>query len=193
MSIEPMAQAELLRDCRDQLARVDERARELTGSLTEDQLRWCPPDGGWSIGQVFAHLVASNGSYLPRLREAFAEQRSASNGSGERLWKPTFFGRMLIRSLDPRSQRRMPTPAGWRPAADRPSGTLEAFLACQREIADLTRTAETVDLVRTRVSSPVSRLIRLNAGDAFRVFVVHDWRHLGQIERVIARPGFPSA
>ena len=188
-----MPQSELLRDCRSQLERVDARARELTGSLTEDQMRWTPPDGGWGIAQVFAHLVASNGSYLPRLRDAFTKQRRAGTGSGERLWKPTFFGRMLIRSLDPRSQRRMPSPAGWRPRSDRPSGTLEAFLACQREIAELTEAATEVDLVRTRVSSPVSRLIRLNAGDAFRIFVVHDWRHLGQIERLTGRPGFPSA
>jgi hypothetical protein len=100
---------------------------------------------------------------------------------------------MLIRSLDPRSQRRMPSPGSWRPRSDKPSGTLEAFLACQREIAELTQAAEEVDIVRARVSSPVSRLIRLNVGDAFRIFVVHDWRHLGQIERVIARPGFPAA
>jgi hypothetical protein len=32
-------------------------------------------------------------------------------------------------------------------------------------------------------SSPVSPLIRLNLGDAFRVLVVHCHRHLGQVER----------
>jgi hypothetical protein len=36
-----------------------------------------------------------------------------------------------------------------------------------------------------------SRLIRLNLGDCFMVGVAHARRHLGQIERIRAQPGFP--
>jgi hypothetical protein len=50
-----------------------------------------------------------------------------------------------------------------------------------------------VDLVAARLSSPASRLIRMNLGDAFRILVVHGRRHLGQIERVLARDAFPRA
>jgi hypothetical protein len=44
---------------------------------------------------------------------------------------------------------------------------------------------------RLRIASPLSRLIRLNLGDCFMVGVAHARRHLGQIERIRAQPGFP--
>ncbi len=47
---------------------------------------------------------------------------------------------------------------------------------------------------KLRMTSPVTPLVRrLNLGDAFVIIVVHAQRHMRQIERVIAAPGFPGA
>jgi hypothetical protein len=184
---EELPQDELLRDGEAQLLQVNDEARRLAAELTPDQLEWVPPDGGWSIAQVFAHLTTANGSYLAPLRRAIERDRASGKPASHRTWRPTFFGGMLIRSLEPSARRGMPSPKIWRPGAGQAAGALEAFLASQESVLDLVRSARGIDLVRARLSSPVSRLIRLNVGDVIRVLVVHDWRHLGQVKRVLDR------
>lgn len=183
-------QEQLLKDCAADVERIDAEARRLAAGLSQAQLQWIPPDGGWSIAQVFAHLIQANASYFDRMREAIA---SGSRREGEATWRPTLFGGLLYRSLEPSNRRSAPSPKIWRPASHPPADTLDNFLAAQATLAGLIRDAANIDLVRTRLSSPVSRLVRVNLGDAFQVLVVHDWRHLGQVERILARPGFPTA
>lgn len=186
-----LTQRALLEDCARELEKINEEARRLAESLNEEQLRWTPPDGGWSVAQIFDHLASANGSYLPGIRVAIARQRGDGSNRSTAPWKPTFFGRMLVRSLDPSSTRALPAPRIWRPSTQASPRALETFLESQAAIAELVHEAEGIDLNRARLSSPVSRFIRLNVGDAFRVFVVHDWRHLGQVRRVMAREDFP--
>ena len=40
------------------------------------------------------------------------------------------------------------------------------------------------DWMRVRMGSPVSPLIRMNAGDAFTILVTHAERHFRQIDRI---------
>lgn len=189
----PMEQAEFLRDIVEQLGRIDAEVERRAAGLTAAQLAWSPPDGGWGVGQIVAHLATTNESYLDRLASALHEARRRSGGGPLPPWRPSFFGRLLIRSLDPSSTRRVPTPRAWRPHPQAPADALPRFLESQRRLAALAEAAEGVDLNRARLSSPASRLVRLNAGDALRTFVVHGWRHLAQIDRVLARNDFPGA
>jgi hypothetical protein len=184
-------QDELLRGCEEEMGRIDEEARRLVSQLTDTQLAWPPPDGGWSIAQVLAHLAVTNRSYTDRIRRAIERDGAAGAARANPAWRPSLLGGMLIRSLEPTNRRRTPSPRMWRPSTDSPAGTLSAFLESQATIRELIRSARDVDLVRARLASPVSRFVRLNVGDAFRIFVVHGWRHLGQIRRVIEREGFP--
>jgi hypothetical protein len=55
------------------------------------------------------------------------------------------------------------------------------------------RRAATLDWRRTRTTSPISPLIRLNLGDCFTILVVHAQRHLGQIDRLRGRSDYPPA
>lgn len=189
----PMEQAEFLRDIVEQLGRIDAEVERRAAGLTAAQLAWSPPDGGWGVGQIVAHLATTNESYLDRLASALHEARRRSGGGPPPPWRPSFFGRLLIRSLDPSSTRRVPTPRAWRPHQQAPADALPRFLESQRRLAALAEAAEGVDLNRARLSSPASRFVRLNGGDALRTFVVHGWRHLAQIDRVLARNDFPGA
>ena len=187
----PIAQAELLRRSASEIEAIRTEAQRLTGSLTSAQLRWAPPEGGWSVAQVLDHVVTASSSYFERMQGAAAGGRMRS-GEG-RPWKPSFFGGMLIRSLEPANRKKYPSPKVWRPEQRDLPDALPAFLEAHRTLAGIVSSAAEVDLVRTRLSSPVSRLIRLNLGDAIRVLIVHAQRHLGQAERLIARPDFPGA
>ncbi len=185
-------QEELLRDTEVQLARINDEARALAADLSGEQLHWPPPGGGWSVAQVFEHLAASNESYLTRIPEVLQRARTAGAAPNGAIWKPSFFGNLLIRSLDPSSTRSMPAPKIWRPTHTRPDGALERFIRSQEQIAALIPGARGVDLTRIRVASPASRLVRVNLGDVFRILVVHGQRHLGQVQRVTGEEEFPE-
>ena len=178
-----------------ELSAADARIARAAGGLGPLQLQWRPPEGGWGVGDVLEHLVASNEDYLVRLRALVAEGaraavRAARPGGGADGWRPSLIGGFLARSL--RAPRRLPAPKIWRPSSAPRADALERFLAGEREIARLLRESLDLDWRRTRFASPVSRLVRLSLGDAFEVLAAHSARHAGQIERVRARGDFPG-
>ena len=151
------------------------------------QLGWRPPDGGWSIAQVLEHLIVTEESYLPALQGAL--QKTVATTSSE--WTPSLIGGFLIRSQLPEAKTKMKTPARWQPGPGSRANPVQEYIATRERLLELMRQADGKDLRRARLSSPAARFIRLNAGDAFMTLVVHTQRHLRQIERIKAHPGFP--
>lgn len=176
---------------------LEERAREVRASiatiaqlrdeLSYLQLGWRPPDGGWSIAQVFEHLMISDVSYLDRMREMVDHGKR-----GDTPWKPTFGGGLLIRAVSPAQKRKSQAPRIYRPPAEPRANVVEAYLALRTNFLELIERADGVDLRRNRMVSPVTPLIRPNLGDAIMVLTVHTQRHLQQIERIRAQPAFPA-
>jgi hypothetical protein len=163
-----------------ELDRIEPRTRVAVTGLHEAKFREPPPDGGWSVAQVFEHLCRSNGSYLDGpLPNAVA--KSVERGESERPWKPSFVGGWLTQSLM-EGARPQPSPRLYRVGPDVRANAVDEFLAGVRRLRELMRQADGHDL-RVMFSSPVSPLFRVNVGDAFRVLVVHSHRHLGQAER----------
>lgn len=190
LSAPPATQDPEIAHLLERVTRASERARALADGLSEAQLRWTPPSGGWGVGQVLEHLVVSGSLYLERMRGA-VEGAAAKGKPRGRGWKPSLLGRFLVSGLDPSSQRKLPAPKVFRPASEPRPDVLGAFLGAQDELVDLLRRADGYDVSRIRMASPVSPLLRVNLGDAFRILAVHAERHLGQAERVLAEPGFP--
>ena len=98
----------LLRDLRA----INARAEQIPRTVSQAELDWQPPDGGWSVSQVFDHLCVVNDSYLKVLYELVPDSR-ASFGAANTDWKPSLVGRLLARSME--SKRKLPTPKIWRP------------------------------------------------------------------------------
>lgn len=162
---------------------LDERAAELE-HVDRAALDWQPPEGGWSAGQVLEHLCVANDSYLAELRTLLSRSEPAAHNGGDPMWRPSFAGRLLARSME--SPRKLPAPKIWRPApAPRPNVIAE-FLARQREIHALIRRSMGTEWRRVRMASPVSSFIRMNIGDAFTVLVRHAERHFRQIDDRLA-------
>jgi hypothetical protein len=177
---------------------LEERAREVRASiatiaelraeLSDLQLAWRPPDGGWSIAQVFEHLIISDASYLERMRAMVDHGKR-----GDTPWKPTFGGGLLIKTVSPANRRKTSAPRIYRPPAEPRARVVEAYLALRTNFLELIERADGVDLRRNRMVSPVTWLMRPNLGDAIMVLTVHTQRHLQQIDRIRARADFPSA
>lgn len=174
-----VAQDALRRDLIEATEALLDRAMALEPLAGERMFRR-PPDGGWSIGEVLEHLVISARLYFERMRPLIA---TAQPASATAAWRPTLMGRWLARSMT--STRRLPAPKGFRPGAAPRPAVLGAYLDDLWEVRGLLDRCAEVSWSAIRLSSPVSRLIRLNLGDCFILLVRHAERHGRQIDRLL--------
>lgn len=159
---------------------LDARTLTVHDATTPVVLTWQPPDGGWSIGQVFEHLCVATDDYLVTLRPLLANPPAGSQ-AGSR-WKPSLAGRLLVRSFE--SSRKLPAPKRWRPAPVPRPNVVREFRDRQRDLVELIERSMAFEWNRVRLASPVSSLIRMNVGDAFTILVTHAERHFRQIDRI---------
>jgi uncharacterized damage-inducible protein DinB len=159
------------------------RIRDAVSAVPPADTHRKPPTGGWSIAEVLEHLVVSADSYLDTLRSVLArtDLRAADAST---TWKPSVMGGLLTASL--RSERKLPAPRLYKPGPEPREGVLAEFLERQEVVGRLLGEAGGVDWRRATFTSPVSRLMRMNLGDALSVLVVHAERHAAQIDRVRA-------
>lgn len=156
---------------------LEPRARAAIAGLSGESVAAPPPHGGWSIAQVFEHLVIANGSYDPATEAAIERARKRA----PRPHATTFCGRLLIGAMNERNLRPKPAPRSYRPLTVR-AHVFEAFLATNAKLGEHLRQADGTDL-RTMLASPILAILRMNLGEALALGVTHTERHLGQIER----------
>lgn len=163
-----------------ELDRIEPRTRAAVAGLPESKFREVPPDGGWSVAQVFEHLCVVNAAYLDGpLPAALAQAKQ--RGPAPRAWKPSIIGGWLARSLA-EGGKPMPAPEPWRVGRAAREHVVDEFLTVVARLRAAVLAADGADL-GVGLASPASKLIRMNLGDALRVAVVHCHRHLAQAER----------
>ena len=176
----PQMRSAMLSQLIVELDRVEPRARAVATGLPESKFTEVPPDGGWSVAQVFEHLCISTLSYVDGPLPAAIEKAKA-RGRNEKPWKPGFTGgwltRMLVEGTKP-----IPTPRIFRVGPVVRPNVVDEFLRAMARTRALMLEADGLDL-SVGFASPATPLIRPNLGDAFRILVVHAHRHLGQAER----------
>jgi hypothetical protein len=169
---------------------TDARVASLVRQLTERQSRWRPVQGGWSIDDVLEHLCIVHDSYEPKLLELL-NSPGTPRAARDAEWSPTLVGGMMVKSFA--SDRKLPAPKIFRPAPTPRPNVLDEFLTRERALIAMLGRADDIDLRRVKLASPVSRVIRINLGDAFGILVQHARRHLMQMTRVRAMVGFPAS
>jgi hypothetical protein len=174
-----------LRSVLADLDRLEPRARELVLGLDDATFRRVPPDGGWSIAQVFEHLCIADASYLDDCLPAAIERAKARRG-GTR-WRSTWIGAWLRKTLA-RRDNKLPAPKPYRVGTDVRPDVVEAWLSGVRRLRELVVAADGLDL-NVKLRSPVAWFVRLTLGDALAIPVVHGHRHLDQVARIRAAVG----
>jgi hypothetical protein len=177
----------------DELRAVTGDARKVFGGLSAAQLNWKPSPAGWSVGQCFDHLIATNRTFFADMERVAAGQHKTS------LWGRVsplsgLFARMILKSLDPEKGRKTKAPRVFAPAAsDIAPDVVEQFEKHQGELAARMRATAGVDLARTIVTSPVAAVATYSLLDAYRIVVAHERKHFEQARRVTETEGFPRA
>lgn len=166
-------------------------AAALVAPLSDEQFHWRPTAESWSVALCLDHLNTVAREYLPKLDEGIASAvRRGLYAPGPYAYN--WVGRLMVYSVRPTTRLRVKAPQVFVPPPERTRREIMAgFGAYQVQFIDRLRQASGLDLAQARVTSPVSRLIRIPLGSAFATLVAHEQRHLAQAHRVLDAPGFP--
>lgn len=159
-------------------------AHGLLESLADAQLGWRPSAEKWSIADCLDHLVVTGNESVPRIRSAIGEARSRqlfSNGSFRR----SVPGNLLIRWMDAPPRIKFKAPKAYAPVLNMPVAEIvEKFFLLQDELLKELRAAQGIDLVRVKVTNPLSKWWKMSLGEEFALTAAHERRHLWQAWRV---------
>jgi len=175
-----------------QVEQIAVDAERVFGGLSSTQLNWKPSADRWSVGQCFDHLIASNRGYLPIFDSVIAGKKQSS------VWQklpllPGLWGKLLIKSLDPATKRKIKAPKKFEPAASDVNGSIiHDFVAQQATITEKMRATANLDPERIVITSPAVSVVAYSLMDAFRIIAVHERRHFQQAQRVTEENGFPA-
>ncbi|HXG68101.1 MAG TPA: DinB family protein [Blastocatellia bacterium] len=190
-----MAKNDKNRKLSDLLAEADAVARnaqQVFGNLTPQQINWQPGERQWSVGQCFDHLITANRAYFPIFEKIIKGEKKNS------LWErmplvPGFFGRLLIKALQPEATRKLKAPQVFQPSSSAIDGDIiNRFIEQQNELTRFMRATAGMDLQKIIITSPVSSLVTYNLMDCYDILITHEKRHFMQAERILGTPGFPA-
>jgi len=162
------------------------------GDLTEPQLNWKPSPDQWSIAQCLDHLVTANRAFFPTFDKVVSGEKEKT--FWESLpWLPSFWGKLLIKSVAPESSRKLKAPRIFQPTSSDVDGAIIGrFIEQQHRVISYMSATKDLDVERIKISSPVTNLITYSLMDAYRIIVTHEKRHLLQATRVSQTQGFPK-
>jgi hypothetical protein len=166
-------------------------AKSTFGNLSPTQLNWKPSAERWSVGQCFDHLIASNRGYLPIIDDVL-------KGRKQSIWEsmpllPGLAGKLLIKSLDPASTRKIKAPKRFEPAQSNVSASvIDDFVEQQTRIVEKMKATQHLKLERIVITSPALAIATYSLMDAYRIIVVHEHRHFQQAKRVTDDTAFPK-
>jgi hypothetical protein len=169
---------------RRQFEQIQQLASDVTAQLNEVRFNWRPSPSEWSIEECLSHLVMVGQWEIRALEEAIARGRERGlTGPG-----PFEFGavdRFIVHQTEPPVRHALPTTSRFVPLHGQPvTAVMPTFYHVQSQLILLLERADGLDLRKVKVSTPISRLLKLSLGAMFAQIAAHERRHLDQARRV---------
>ncbi len=165
---------------------------ELFANYSPAQLTWKPDPKSWSMLECIHHLVMTMSVYYPALKDVIDGLR-LRNQVRRGPFRPTWFGKIFIGFVLPKSRRKIKTVRAFQPAAGDFSNVnvKDLFLEIAGKYNELIVLADGYDLNGKKFTSPASRWVRLTPGEGLWLHVAHNRRHLQQAQDLARHPDFP--
>lgn len=169
----------------------DEVAKQF-GTLSTEQLNWKPNANTWSIAQCLEHLIIINKAYFDTFDKVIKDEKEFS------FWEslpvlPSFFGKMLIKQLQPSNTQKYKTVEQMLPSSSTLSGDIiEQFLEHQQQLINYVAQMNEVAHKKIIITSPVASFVTYNLADAMAIITIHEQRHYKQALRVQQAVNFPE-
>jgi len=96
-----------------------------------------------------------------------------------------FWGKFLIKSLSPESERKLRSPKNFMPTTSDIDGTIiPQFSDNQGRLIGFIQATSYLDMKQTFITSPAAMFVTYSLHDAYEIILQHERRHLSQALRV---------
>ncbi|UTW66088.1 DinB family protein [bacterium SCSIO 12643] len=148
-----------------------------------DTLNYRPNPETWSAAQCLDHLVQYGDFYLPEITSKIQEEESLP----VEAFKSGFIGNMFANSmLHKPGMTKMQSPGDKVPLhSSYDKEIINTFIDQQKEYLDLIKKSENINLNKPKIRISISKFVKLKLGDALRVNIYHNERHVLQALRAI--------
>lgn len=152
-------------------------------------LLWKPHPKKWSPAQSIEHILVSNELYFPLIEDKLAAKGDARKNQS--LYKPTFWGKMVYRAVDPDLMKTKKSKA---PKLFNPQPSVEIPTLIRRFEKDQIRLKKCLERAlendaTQKLRSPVSRIMRFTLVDVMAILSKHEIRHYLQAKNILSLRG----
>ncbi len=179
-----MQSEKLIQSLIEQSRQTINRAEKLK-ALDITSLTWRETTESWNILECLEHLNRYGDFYLPQMEQKIKQ----SPRQTESEWQSSWLGSYFASSMLPKEKlNKMKTFSDKNPLHTPLDKTvIDRFINQQIKLLELLNQAENVSLNRVKISTSISRLLKLKLGDTLLFYTNHILRHLQQIERIQGR------
>jgi len=159
---------------------VTRKVTERFGPLNSNQLNYKPDASTWSIAQILEHLVSINKSYHSNFDKLLDGTHSVP-WTGKFNFIVHFFGRTILKSVQPDTTRKAKTLLIWEPSSSNiDKEVLFHFESSQKVLKEyITKLQNHVD-AHTVISSPANKFVVYTLPMALDIILAHEKRHFQQ-------------
>ncbi|MGQ9798973.1 MAG: DinB family protein [Ignavibacterium sp.] len=160
--------------------------------LSDDQLNWKTTEDSWSIAECIEHLSITNQLYFDKIEKQLSETQI--NCRDEEIpVKHSFWGKMIIKVVDPSNIKKTKTFSVFQPSKNYiTKDSITKLIEVQKSLTNLISSSVNLNTNRYSMSSPASKLIKVNLSDILEIIRLHNKRHLIQIEKLLINNNFPK-
>lgn len=174
-----------------QLQQIRQTVEKKFETLSESQIQWKPDTDKWSVLECLIHLNMASQYYATQLK--FKLEHTPKNENAPQEFEMSFNGKMMLGFVDPKSSRKVPAPAMFKPKPyhlDTPK-VFERYYAILQGLEEVLQKSDQIDW-NTKVASPFTSWLKFRLGDVLIFVIAHHQRHLNQALRVMQQPAFPK-
>lgn len=170
-----------LEACRQRLTSFKSELENL--AVSEHLLTIKPAPDKWSAEECLQHLTVMWQTYKPQFDKGMPKARPRTHDNYKMGW----FGKWFSEKMKPIESGGMKTSKIFEPSNYRSEHkAVQRLIQVQDEMLDYIDKLEGIDINKSRITSPASRLISLKMGDAFEIILNHQDRHWLQAKKAMA-------
>jgi len=149
-------------------------------SNSENQLLHKITEDKWSANQCFEHLTIVQNKYVNNINKALEKSRNPSEYFKQGFIGAWFYERMLPITSTSKSTK---TKTFKNLQPENTPDAIDRFLESLKIVEQLISNALNQNLEKTRVVSLAGPILKFKLGDAYRIVIAHNERHLKQAAR----------
>ncbi len=174
-----------------QLQQIRQTVEKEFEPLSEAQIQWKPAPDKWGVLECLVHLNMASQYYVSQLK--FKLEHTPSNHHIPKEFEMSFNGKMMLSFVDPKSSRKVPSPAMFKPKSYHLDTlqVLKRYYAILQDLEEVVQKSDHIDW-NTKVLSPFTSWLKFRLGDVLIFVIAHHQRHLNQALRVLQHPAFPK-